>query len=545
MPATTPPRPSRPSEPLSWISFSPDAPLTPAPKGARPQLNGFASARSSKPPAYVPTTPTRASHLGTPFRPPRPDAFITESDAEEFKDDVAFFASPNIAVANSGKIVGRYNGVSMQDFGFPSAAVPSSPTSSRSGSRASTLSFPNSPSLSAPSEPSSAFSTTSDDKGQLESAQARGATTSPTNDEVDLLPAWSQSPSGRGHFIFNPRQAGVEDGGVWEDELYDALPNPMTPKTPQHPYYSRHGPRSPTRSRRSSGAVVVRRTSIAVVVSPRRLSLPASAHVSPTTPRYHLFYTTFAKTSKRPEVNTSSRQRSYVAPRSPGLGGVPKKVSGGNKSRARKPARTAAEQREKLLATDAHVVVGLDAFFGVAPQQGKALRSGYAGLGRATSGGSKDADAGEYRPLLTRKDSDHLRSGSPISEGSLEDDFDDTDFEPTPKKRPPPLDLSRTKFQAPYGASNHHDEDHPINSARTIATPSPYVFTPDPVTREIRRRMSEELLRPAKVVEAPKISRHLKNKKSLGGALKAAWANLIDPDGEERRQGPPTRSVFD
>ncbi|KAM0753219.1 hypothetical protein T439DRAFT_192885 [Meredithblackwellia eburnea MCA 4105] len=534
----------------SWISFSPEFPPTPPTKSRLPMTpNSSKPSRSysrPKPTEYQAPVPSSLPKLSAPPPGRRNKApVIKDADRIDFPTVPSPQDESRLDFSNDRFSLFLSTATSVPPLSSPdsSASFSTSPSSNVSTPTESTDFFlrnPFSPNLSIhPGE-------TDAEVEILSPAFFIGGNSTYTKHDDEFpfkLPQWFQSSvvpplsddsvNGGKKAPLDPYQLGVEAGGSWEDELYTSLPsiNPTTPRTPRHPYYAnRKSPRSPVRSRKGS-----------LASSTRRPSAVSQLSISPTTPR---FVDGSRRSSVVKTVPSSGIKKVLLGSTKKSSNKKKQKKGADLKPQTKGKSQWVEDERtgqERLQDAAGYNMEALDAFFGVSAPEGKALRCGYGGIGVQDRGGW--AQTAEFRPLL--RDGEDSPVLSPT--GSFSNEYEsrsssDLDinlgYRGFAKRRPPPLDLSHSRggsFSTLSNSIASNDDnletegDIVIHSAKTIATPSPYVFSPDPITKEIKRRASEAALRSSS--EAKKGQSGLKKKKSVGNLLRAAWNNLVDGGG--------------
>lgn len=173
-------------------------------------------------------------------------------------------------------------------------------------------------------------------------------------------------------------------------------------------------------------------------------------------------------------------------------------------------------------------VEGLDLFFGIKPDFGKALRGGYGTVVNEPRGGWGKIP--EFIKLLDSDSEDDSEATSDCVGSRAESSGR--------KRRPPPLNLSRARTNSSISFVSslavQDDAGHP-SSAKTIA--SPYAFLPDPITKEIRRRASHD-----DGTTKIKLTQGLRRKKSVGAMLKG-FCNSVSGNIKNERATQSERKI--
>ncbi|ORY88158.1 hypothetical protein BCR35DRAFT_330364 [Leucosporidium creatinivorum] len=524
----TPPRAPALTSP-SWISYSPDAPLTPSPTKALSTRAGSTYSRP-KPPAYKaggvsalpktapPTMARRSKEHNEESRQEELNDTSMESEGawrdvegdvfggERFSNVFVLSSSPTSSVGSSEEGGGapRFSGDDSGTTDSPPTSNASTPTNS---SVVKTSPFADANAMRVDLVDGHFVNSQDDeeedfpfplpewckpyDKDLLSPSSATTAVFAALADDANMTPL-PLTP----HHLTRQRDAAT---AAWEAELYATLGSPSPKKcigaspsspsrrsrsgasTPRHPFhYCRTSPlhsphRSPTRSRQASlapGSSNRRRSSTNVSSSSSTSALSLGLHSPIRLGR------ALPPLPHSPPINKRSKSKARFA--------------AAKKERQRRRAEEAAAHPLQI------DMVALDSFFGVTPDAGKASRSGYGNLGLERERGVKGGWKGvcEFQSLL--------RGG-----GGEEDEEEEVlrrDSESGGRRRrPPPLDLSRARprshsVSTEVDSYSSDDEDMPM-SAQTIATGSPWrgdsvdpfdSAAGDPVSKEIRRRRSEQ-----------------------------------------------------
>lgn len=526
---STPPRAPALTSP-SWISYSPDAPLTPSPTKV-PQSRSGSTYTRPKPPQYKAEGTSSLPRIAPPLMGRRSREH--EEQEQELTD-------------TSMESEGAWKDVEGDVFGgerFSNVFVlSSSPTSSEgsseeaagapgfSGDEAGTVDSPPTSNASTPINSSVVKPSPFSDAHAMQVDHVEGSFLN-AHDVHDErfpfpLPDWCNpyettllSPSSATtaifaafaddadmtplpltpHHLTRQRDAAT---AAWEAELYATLGSPSPKKSPVIA-----SPSSPRRSR--SGATTPRHPFHYSRTSPLH-----SPHRSPARSRPASLAPGSASNRRRSSTNlSSSSSNSALSPtlHSPirlqrSLPPIPSTPPISKRSKSKARAAAVKQERQRRRAEEAAAnpllldMAALDSFFGVTPDAGKASRSGYGNLGlereRGVKGGWKGVS--EFQSLL--------RGGDDGEEEESEEVLKRDSESEGRRRRPPPLDLSRARprsHSVSTEVDSSDDEAKPM-SAQTIATGSPWrgdlrdpldLGSADPISKEIRRRRSEQGLR--------------------------------------------------
>ncbi|GAA5903466.1 hypothetical protein JCM5296_006262 [Sporobolomyces johnsonii] len=338
-----------------------------------------------------------------------------------------------------------------------------------------------------------------------------------------------------------------------------------TPTTPCHPFRSshssprlspRHSPRhSPRYSPRRSPARSCSRPSSALhspSLSPARGR--SSTLVSSSSSVYSVHGFRFVPTSPisgrtglspSPRIrNTPSKSTPRSRSKTPGSKSkarlhLESKLEERSARRTAQLLREAAEDgRPRAKTAEGFDLEALDEFFGITAAHGKAMRGGYGAIAtREKMVGRKGEEESwrkvdEFRALL--------RTGETDTEEEEEHELDSNGSEGDgargarghPRRRPPPLDLTRSRSSS-FASLGSIDTDAGPLSAATIATPSTasYIPSPDPLSKEIRRRKSEAALRSTTTGLELSKGKGLKHKRSVGDRLRELCGLAVGKEG--------------
>lgn len=530
---TTPPRAPALSR-NSWISYSPDAPYSPSPtRGSLFQPR--TSYARPKPSAYKRGACTTLPTIAPPRSVKSRTAAEEAAHVGNQEDGDASGESEGARVDIEGEVFGgdRFSNIFVLSSSPTSSIGSSDDETPRLGAHGSAVN--DSPPTSNASTPTNASLVNSSPFGKSTLAGTDRSLHPPQLDDEALpfpLPEWC-NPFGQD--LLTPASATFPSladddmtpipltprhlthqrdaaAAAWTAELYASLASP-SPKqlksptspssrspsgasTPRHPFhYCRTSPlptphRSPARSRQSSLVPGGRRKS-STVASPSFLAISPGLH-SPIRLGRNF---PILPASPPPAVK---RRKSAVA-------------------LARKEERRRRRAEEAAVNPLQIDMAALDSFFGVTPEASKASRGGYGGLGLERERGIEGEQRySEFQSLLkSEEETEELKSDAEArSDGERG------------KRRPPPLDLSHARSNSVSTAIDSWD-DSP-RSAHTIATGSPwrdehadpFDEVGDPLSREIRRRNSEEWCSLGRGRSLYTPSRDLRKKKSVADLFK-------------------------